>query len=93
MKLPPDFPRTLQAMTDDELCQMLAAYEDYLPEAIEAARAEFDRRKLPPASVVQPRRRLEADRTQSAKPSSGFVHWLAFHTFLLAIAFLLKACS
>ena len=80
-------------MTDDELCQMLAAYEDYLPEAIEAARAEFARRQLSPDRVVQPRRKLQAARAQSARPSSGFVHWLAFHIFLLAVASLLKACS
>ena len=47
MKLPPDFERTLKTMSDDDLCTMLASYEEYLPEAIELARAELQKRKLP----------------------------------------------
>ena len=52
VKLPPDFEKTLADKSAEELCEMLANAEDYLPEAIEAARAELGRRALPKASVT-----------------------------------------
>ena len=52
VKLPPDFKKTLAHKSAEELCEMIANVEDYLPEAIEAARAELGRRALPEASVT-----------------------------------------
>jgi hypothetical protein len=52
MKLPADFEKTLAEKPAEELCEMLANAEDYLPEAIQAARAELGRRELPEANVA-----------------------------------------
>jgi hypothetical protein len=52
VKLPADFEKTLAEKPAEELCEMLANAEDYLPEAIEAARAELGRRELPEANVA-----------------------------------------
>ena len=53
MKLPPDFAERLAEKTDDQLCQMLAEAPVYLPEAIEAARAELRRRGLTPERIAE----------------------------------------
>ena len=47
MSLPPNFFATLSAYEDEQLYEMLADKDDYLPEAVEAARAEFSSRHLP----------------------------------------------
>jgi hypothetical protein len=52
MKLPPDFRKTLAEKTDQELYQMLAQADDYLSEALAAAREELGRRNLAPERVV-----------------------------------------
>jgi hypothetical protein len=52
MKLPADFEKTLAEKPAEELCEMLANAEDYLPEAIQAAQAELGRRELPQANVA-----------------------------------------
>lgn len=52
MKLPPDFAKTLSEKSAEELCGMLANAEDYLLEAIGAARAELERRNLPDSNVA-----------------------------------------
>jgi len=46
MKLPPGFAARLAEKSDEQLCQILAEAPVYLPEALEAARAELRRRKL-----------------------------------------------
>jgi hypothetical protein len=52
MKLPADFDKTISEMPAEGLCAMLANADDYLPEAIAAARAELGRRNLPESNVA-----------------------------------------
>lgn len=52
MKLPTDFDKRLLEMSAEELCEMIGNSEDYLPEAIVAARAELGRRNIPDSNVV-----------------------------------------
>ena len=47
MPLPPEFLTQLPTKTDEELYEMLGQADDYLPEAIEAAREELRKRALP----------------------------------------------
>ena len=52
MKLPPDFRKTLAEKPDQDLYQMLAQADDYLPEALAAAREELEGRNLAPERVA-----------------------------------------
>ena len=93
MKLPQDFERTLTTMSDDELCDMLASYEEYLPEAIERARAELHRRKLSVAEVVHHRRNIQAAHSKVPVRSNYFLHWIAFHICAIALLLVIKSCD
>ena len=53
MPLPSDFWEQLARKTDAELYDMLAHQDDYLPEAVAAAKDEMSRRKLAPERVAQ----------------------------------------
>ncbi len=67
MSLPKDFWEQLPVKADAELYDMLAHQEDYLPEALAAARDELSQRNLAPERVAQ----LEAGvRTQKAAAES-----------------------
>jgi len=67
MPLPKDFWEQLPLKTDAELYDMLAHREDYLPEALAAAKDELSKRNLAPERVAQ----LEAGvRTQKAAAES-----------------------
>jgi hypothetical protein len=57
MSLPKDLWEQLPHKTDAELYDMLAHPDDYLPEALAAAKNELSKRHLPPARVAQ----LEAE--------------------------------
>ena len=95
MKLPPDFERTLKAMSDDELCDMLASYEDYQPKAIELARVELHRRNLPGPKVAERRRLIQTTVTEQSaeKGYSRIGYWFLFHFMWIAIAATLKSCN
>ncbi len=53
MPLPKDFGEQLPLKTDAELYDILVHEEDYLPEAVAAAKEELSRRNLAPAQVAQ----------------------------------------
>ena len=53
MSLPEDFLGQLPSKSDAELYDMLAHEQDYLPEALAAARLELEKRKLAPERVAQ----------------------------------------
>jgi phosphotransferase system glucose/maltose/N-acetylglucosamine-specific IIC component len=53
MSLPKDFLEQLPLKTDTELYDMLAHQEDYLPEALTAAKDELSKRNLAPERVAQ----------------------------------------
>jgi hypothetical protein len=53
MSLPKDFGEQLPRKTDQELYDLLAHPDDYLPEALEAARGELSQRNLPPERAGQ----------------------------------------
>jgi len=53
MKLPPGFAERLAEKTDEQLCEMVAQAQDYLPEALEAARTELCRRNLTPERMAE----------------------------------------
>ena len=53
MTLPKDFWEQLPLKTDAELYDMVAHQEDYLPEALAAAKDEFSKRNLAPERVTQ----------------------------------------
>ena len=93
MQLPPDFQRTLAAMSDGELSLMLACYEDYLPEAIALAHAELDRRKIPVQQVALHRRMVE---NVPAAPRGFFgdtiARVLVIHGAIIFVAGALRGC-
>ena len=53
MPLPKDFWEQLPLKTDAELYDMLAHQDDYLPEAVAAAKDELSKRNLAPEKVAQ----------------------------------------
>ena len=53
MKLPPNFDKKLQEKTDEELFDMLRQAADFLPEAIDAAKAELRKRNIAPETMAQ----------------------------------------
>jgi hypothetical protein len=65
MTLPKDFWEQLPLKTDAELYDILAHQDDYLPEALAAARDELGKRNLTPDRVTQ----LEAE-VQSQKAAA-----------------------
>ena len=87
MKLPADFEKTLAEKPAEELCEMLANAGDYLPEAIQAARAELGRRGLPKANVASMVQSATAKRiaqvTEYREKERQSLSWLIFHVGLL----------
>jgi len=75
MTLPPDFQKQLPEKTDADLCEMLAYHDDYLPEAIAAAREELGRRNLPPDRVAQLQAAVEAQKSQEEKKAEIGLPW------------------
>jgi hypothetical protein len=53
MSIPEDFWDQLPSKSDAELYDMLAHEQDYLPEALAAARQQLDKRNLAPQQVAQ----------------------------------------
>jgi len=80
MNLPPDFKPRLTDKTDEQLCEMFAQAQDYLPEALDAARTELHRRRLAPerwAEVEAAIRAKLAEQNRIAEePLSGVMRLL-----------------
>jgi hypothetical protein len=75
MTLPPDFQKQLPEKTDADLYEMLAHHDDYLPEAIDAAKEELGRRNLPPDRVAQLQAAVEAQKSQEEKKAEIGLPW------------------
>lgn len=75
MQLPTDFEKKLTLKTDEQLYDMLAHEEDYLPEALAAARAELQRRELDPARVTQLGRQTEAKLDEESRIANEPLSW------------------
>jgi hypothetical protein len=75
MPLPPDFLKQLPERTDADLYEMLANRDDYLPEALDAAREELGRRNLPPDRVAQLQAAIEAQKSQEDKKAEIGLPW------------------
>lgn len=92
MSLPPDFSQTLHNRSDGQLYEAIAHPEDYLPEALDAIRAEFARRNLPaqPAEIAQHATEKRAWKSGFRTP---FKRIVAVATVLLGVFFLLNSGS
>jgi hypothetical protein len=77
MPLPPDFQKQLPEKSDAELYEILAHRDDYLPEALDAARKELGRRNLPPDRVAQLQAEVEAQKSQEEKKAEIGLPWYA----------------
>jgi hypothetical protein len=103
MSLPKDFDKTVAALSDDELREMLADYENYTPEAIDVARNEVARRELPMESIAPVRRaveekreRLRAERAEKEGTPEQRWFWRSIVLVKLTVVFtllLLKSCN
>jgi hypothetical protein len=68
MALPKDFANQLSLKSDTEVYDILAHAEDYLPEALEAAKAELSKRNLPAERVAELEAAVQSERaTEGAK--------------------------
>lgn len=75
MPLPPDFQKQLAERTDADLYDMLAHRDDYLPEALDAARVEIGRRNLPQEKVAQLQATVEEQKSQEHKKAELELPW------------------
>jgi len=82
MKLPPDFAARLEEKTDEQLSEMWVQPQDYLPEALDAARTELHRRRLAPERVAgieaAIRVKLAEQNRIAEEPLSGAMRLLIF---------------
>ena len=75
MALPKDFWDRLPLREDHELYDMLAQPDDYLPEALAAAREELDKRKLAPERVAQLEARFESRKAVTEAHAQERLGW------------------
>ena len=75
MALPKDFWSRLPLREDHELYGMLAQPDDYLPEALAAAREELAKRKLAPERVAQLDARLESQKAVAQAHAQERLGW------------------
>jgi hypothetical protein len=82
MSLPQDFWDELPLKSDTELYDMLAHEQDYLPEALAAAKKELGRRNLAPETVAQletiAQSRKSAEECKAEEPLSWPLRILVF---------------
>jgi hypothetical protein len=82
MPLPSDFHERIKTMPDDEVLDILARPSDYLPEAVELARAERARRGLADAGIAIAEERSKAVEEDVALratiPLSPGLKWACF---------------
>jgi hypothetical protein len=92
MNLPKDFAQKLAAMEDEQLFDMLAHSEDYLTEALDAARQEISLRGLDAAAVASLRAaarekvRLEREELEHSNHRSGGLS-IAVHFLIAAVIY------
>jgi hypothetical protein len=75
MALPTEFWEQLPLETDAELYDMLSHQEDYLPEAIAAARDELSKRNLAPERVAQLEARAQSETAEAEAKAKEPLGW------------------
>ena len=75
MTLPSEFWEQLPLMTDAELYDMLAHPEDYLPEALSAAKVELSKRNLPPEEVAQLEAKVQSQAAEAEARAQERLGW------------------
>lgn len=75
MSLPKDFWEQLPLKTDAELYDVLAHEDDYLPEAVAAARDEMSKRKLAPERVAQLEAAVQSQNAEAETKAQERLSW------------------
>jgi hypothetical protein len=75
MPLPKDFWEQLPQKADGDLYEMLAHQDDYLPEALDAAREELRKRDLPPERVSQLKAVVQTHKASEVAKASERLGW------------------
>jgi hypothetical protein len=75
MSLPPDFWETLPQKTDIDLYDMLARADDYLPEALAAAKEELRKRNLPPEHTARLQIIVESEKAEQRAKAEIPLSW------------------
>ncbi len=75
MSLPQSFDKSLREKTDEQLYDMLAHADDYVPEALAAAQVEIERRNLSPSRVKELELHEEVIETQAARQAQEPLSW------------------
>ena len=75
MTLPKDFWQQLPLKTDAELYDMQAHEDDYLPEAIAAAKGELARRNLAPARAAELEAEVQTRKTGAEAKAQERLGW------------------
>jgi hypothetical protein len=76
MQLPSAFLAELPQRTNEELYDMLAHADDYLPEALEAARAELGKRNLSPERVANLESVSQQNRSNEQHKADESLGWI-----------------
>jgi phosphotransferase system glucose/maltose/N-acetylglucosamine-specific IIC component len=75
MSLPNDFGEQLPLKTDAELYDMLAHQDDYLPEALAAAKDELSKRNLAPERVAQIEATVQSQKAAAETKAQERLGW------------------
>ena len=75
MELPKDFWKQLPLKSDAQLLEMLARADDYLPEAIIAAKEELGRRDIPPEVVTQIEGKVQSEKLAESARADEPLAW------------------
>jgi hypothetical protein len=76
MNLPADFYERLPERSDEDLYEMLAHTEDYLPEALKAACEELRHRNLTPEKAARLEVATQAAATEDQRKADEPLGWL-----------------
>jgi hypothetical protein len=76
MTLPPNFKEALRSRSDEELCEMFAHSKEYLPEALEAAKAEASRRNLSFEQSASINQTTAPANVEANIPARPFFRWI-----------------
>jgi hypothetical protein len=75
MTLPKDFWDQLPLKSDAELYDMLTQQQDYLPQALAAARQELEKRSLAPARVAELEAAVQSQKTVEVAKAEEPLGW------------------
>jgi hypothetical protein len=75
MSLPKDFWEQLPLKSDSELFAMLTQQEDYLPEALAAAKAELSKRNLAPERTAQLETAAQSRKAEEVSKRNERLSW------------------